>query len=278
MQYDNKDNFEQWWERLKLNKNYHSICEFASQQDEEAFKFPPIRLLNELSQNKNFKPVTKYMKLLAVYEKFGDVRNNDFEDWWKNYNRHLPKPFMTEKELRDYKEERDKRQYEADRRQDEQLQLYEQIRWKIIYFPNTYNTLYMNTHLGQKDAADVFKAIKEDKIKYTAIRTARSTATRQSQRKKKEEYVIDTYKKMVNENKEKAILETLSETKMAQRVKERVEKDLINAKTREHKPVLKSKVGKKGNIIFTGLSPRTIIRILRNRDKNKIHFYPWENK
>jgi len=277
MQY-NKDDFNKWWERLKLNKNYHSICEFASKQEEDAFKFPPIRLLNELSRNENFKPVKKYMKLLAVYEKFGDVRNKDFADWWKNYNRHQPKPFMTEKELRDYKEERDKRQYEADRRQDEQLQLYEGIRWKIIYFPNTYDKRYVNTNLGQKDAADVIKARKEDKSKHNAMRTAKATDTKQEKYAIKERYVIEAYTKMVNDKLEKEILKTLSENKMAQLIKERVENDLKKVKTSGHKSVLKSKVGHKDNIIVTGLSPRTIIRILRNRDKSKFPFYPWEKK
>ena len=45
-------------------------------------KFPPVELLNELAKNENFRPIEKYMKLLAVYEKFGDVHNDDFEDWW----------------------------------------------------------------------------------------------------------------------------------------------------------------------------------------------------
>jgi hypothetical protein len=86
------------------------------------------------------------MKLLAVYEKFGDVHNDDFEEWWDNYNQNRPKSVMTEQEKRDYKEEKDRRQYEADRGTDEQLKLYERIRGEIIYFPDTYVQCYVNIH------------------------------------------------------------------------------------------------------------------------------------
>ncbi|MEE9913539.1 MAG: hypothetical protein K4571_17640 [Deltaproteobacteria bacterium] len=116
------------------------------------------------------------------------------------------------------------------------------------------------------------------KKEFEKVRTTKATCTKKEQRAIKEKYVIDTYTKMINDKLEKAILEALSETKMAKRVKERVEEDLRKAKTSRHRSVLKSHVDNKRNVIVTGLSPRTIIRILRNRDKGKLHFYPWEEK
>jgi hypothetical protein len=161
MQY-NHDTFEQWWEFLKLSKPYHSICEFVFKQREDALKFPPVKLLNELSKNENFKPTEKYMKLLAVYEKFGDVHNDNFEDWWDNYNRNKPKSVKTEQGLRDYKEEKFIRQYEADKGRDEQLKLYETIRGEIIYFPDTYVKCHVNIHNPiKKIKSDISSVVKE---------------------------------------------------------------------------------------------------------------------
>jgi hypothetical protein len=109
-------------------------------------------------------------------------------------------------------------------------------------------------------------------------RTTKSTDTKRSQRAVKEKYVIEAYTHMVNDKTEKAILKTLSETKMAQRVKERVEADLKNVRTSKQRLVLKLKVGRNESVISTGLSHQTIIDILRKRDKTKLPFYPWEKR
>jgi hypothetical protein len=105
-----------------------------------------------------------------------------------------------------------------------------------------------------------------------------SQGTKKEQREIKERLVIETYLKMVNDKTEKAVLKTLSENKMAQRVKERAEPELTKVKTSDGKPVLKRTIDHKGNIKYTGLSTKTIIDILRKRDKTKILFYPWENR
>ena len=102
MQY-NKKTFKQWWEFLKLSEKYRSVCELVSENSKDESKFPLRRLLDELEKNDDFKPIEKYMKLLAVYEKFGDVHHDDFEEWWKKYNQ--PKSVKTKTELDKYKEE-----------------------------------------------------------------------------------------------------------------------------------------------------------------------------
>ena len=105
-----------------------------------------------------------------------------------------------------------------------------------------------------------------------------SQKTKKEQREIKERLVISTYLKMVNDKIDKIELKNLSENKMAQRVKERAEPELTKVKTSDGKPVLKRTIDHKGNIKYTGLSTKTIVDILRNRDKTKILFYPWENR
>ncbi len=162
MQY-NKDTFNQWWEFLKLSKPYKSICELVSIHRSGALDFPLIkRLLNELEINDNFRPVEKYKKLLTVYEKFGDVHHDDFEEWWKKYNK--PKSVKTKMELDEYKYEKHERLSEAVNT-DEQLQSYIKIWEKIIYFPYLYTRieeLYLNLNRPLNDIiSDMRNFIKE---------------------------------------------------------------------------------------------------------------------
>jgi hypothetical protein len=109
-------------------------------------------------------------------------------------------------------------------------------------------------------------------------RTQLSSKTKRSQRAVKEKYVIEAYVRMVNDKVEKARMASLSENAMAKLIKERAEADLKKVKTSGSHPVLKEKVGRNQSVIFTGLSTKTIIDILRKRDKTKLPFYPWEEK
>lgn len=166
MQY-NKNTFKQWWQFLQLSEGYNSICELVSSHRKDASEFPLRRLLDELEKNENFKPIERYMKLLAVYEKFGDVHQNDFEEWWKNYNH--PNLVKTIKELDEYKEEKHRRINEASEAHYKLRQLYEIIRGEIIYFPDTYTfvQLYVNIKKPIKYIkSDIGKFIK--KMKQTA--------------------------------------------------------------------------------------------------------------
>lgn len=111
------------------------------------------------------------------------------------------------------------------------------------------------------------------------IRTALSDKTRDEQRSIKEKYVISAYTRMVNNPTERAILKNISENKMAKMIQERVMPELQDVKTPAGgKKVLIKKLDRKGNVVFTGLSVETIINILRNRDKKRLPFYPWEGK
>jgi hypothetical protein len=156
MQY-NHDTFEQWWEFLELSKSYKSICELVLKHKGDSSEFPLTRLLKEIEnndklifrENKKINPIEKYMKMLAVYEKFGDVHHKGFEDWWENYNK--PKSVKTKTGLDEYKEEKYRRINAAMTSGDEQLQLYEEIRGDIIYFPDTYVQLYVNIHSPVKN-------------------------------------------------------------------------------------------------------------------------------
>jgi len=161
MQYD-KNTFEQWWEFLKLSENYKSICELISKHKEDSSEFPLTSLLNEIEKNgdilneiekndkilsgtnKKIEPIEKYMKLLAVYEKFGDVHQNNFEDWWGNYNK--PKSVKTKTGLDEYKEEKYRRINAAKDAHDELRETYEEIRGDIIYYPDTYTQCFVNIH------------------------------------------------------------------------------------------------------------------------------------
>jgi len=131
----------------------------------------------------------------------------------------------------------------------------------------------------EKDNPELIKADSGSELKKRdKARTLLSTETKQSQRAVKAKYVIEAYTRMVNDKVEKARMESLSENKMAERVRERIEADLKKAKTSGHHPVLKPKIGRDERVTFTGLSPQTIIDILRKRDKTKLSFYPWGEK
>ena len=171
MQY-NKDTFNQWWEFLKLSENYQSICELVSELREDATEFPLKRLLDELEKNEKFhKSIKKYMKLLAVYEKFGDVYHDDFEEWWEKYNQ--PKSVKTEMELHEYKEEKYRR-LNALSEGDKLLQSYIEIWGKIIYFPDLYTRIqpYVNLNRPIRDIiSDMRKYI--NKLKQDAEKNKR---------------------------------------------------------------------------------------------------------
>lgn len=163
MQY-NKETFKQWWQFLQLSKDFRSLCELISRYIVRDSNIPIKIILDEFDNNENFRPIERYMKLLAVYEKFGDVHRNDFEEWWGNYN-HLDL-VKTIKELQEYKAEKYMRINEAT---DEQLKAYEKIRGDIIYFPDTYTfvQVYVNIKKPIKDIkSDFGKFIK--KLKQTA--------------------------------------------------------------------------------------------------------------
>lgn len=115
-----------------------------------------------------------------------------------------------------------------------------------------------------------------EKKAFHGYRIKQATNTKTEQRRKKESYVLDEYRKVVNDKVERARIESMSESKMAAYIKARIEKDLSSARTSKHKPVLPRKVDRKGNVTFSGISIQTIIHILRNRDKTKLPFYPWE--
>lgn len=180
MQY-NKDTFNQWWEFLKLSRNYKSICELVSKYKEDSSEFPLIRLLiekngdilNEIEKNdkilfrtnkKNeIELIEKYMELLAVYEKFGDVHHDDFEEWWKKYKQH--KSVKTKTKLDEYKEEKYRRINEALKTDDKKLESYVKIWEQIIYFPDLYTCiekLYLNLNKPLDDIiSDMSTFIKE---------------------------------------------------------------------------------------------------------------------
>ncbi len=101
--------------------------------------------------------------------------------------------------------------------------------------------------------------------------------TKQQQEEKKEEHVTRTWLKMINDPKEKAILKTLSQNKIAKRIQERVMPDLKGVKTKTGKYVLtRSRKNDKKEIPFlNGLSIRTIITIMQKLDKDKFPFNPF---
>lgn len=92
-------------------------------------------------------------------------------------------------------------------------------------------------------------------------RTEKSTEAKRRKRKIKERYVLDEYLRMIGgeQLKNKDILAKSSENKLAETIKERIIGDLKNKDIND-------------------ISNKTIIDILRKRDKNKIRWYPWEEK
>jgi hypothetical protein len=144
MQYD-KETFKQWWEFLQLSKDFQSICGLVSKHKKRGHSDVPIdNILYELEKHKKYKPIERYMKLLAVYEKFGDVHRDNFEDWWENYNQ--PKSVKTKTGLDEYKEEKYRRINAAKNAHDELREAYEEIRGDIIYYPDTYTQCFVNIH------------------------------------------------------------------------------------------------------------------------------------
>lgn len=163
MQY-NKATFKQWWEFLKLSENYPIICALVSIYRQNASEFPIETLLNELEQNEKFRPIENYMKLLAVYEKFGDVHSNNFEDWWRNYNK--PKTVKSKRELDIYKQGKYEREALASRTDNRALFNYVKIWEKIFFFPNLFmpNLLYVNCNRPIKEIqSEISKIIKKIK-------------------------------------------------------------------------------------------------------------------
>jgi len=163
MQY-NYDTFEQWWKFLKLSNPYKSICQLVLKHKEDAHEIPLGKLLHEIERNKKFKPIEKYMKMLAVYEKFGDVHHDDFEEWWKKYNK--PKSVKTRMEKDEYKEEKYRRINLY--MEDKQLQSYIEIWEPIMYFPDLYTRIELYVNLNRpikdidSDMSDFIKKQRQD--------------------------------------------------------------------------------------------------------------------
>ena len=164
MQY-NKKTFEQWWDS-QLNNDYQSLCETISKRREDEPGFPILGFLNVFKEDRKFRPIKKYMKLLAVYEKFGDVHHDDFEEWWGKYTQ--PKSVKTVMELYDYKEERNTRIDEALQTDDKQLKSYIEIWEQIIYFPNLYKQIEPYVNLNRplddiiSDMRNFIKQLRQD--------------------------------------------------------------------------------------------------------------------
>lgn len=161
MQY-NKETFEQWWNYLKLSENYRFICELVSTYRESNDEFPLEKILEAFQNDEYFRPIEKYMKLIAVYEKFGDVHHNDFENWWGKYNQ--PKSVMTQTELEIYKEKKYERLNSALRTKNKTLEKYVNIWGKIIFSPNLYTKIerYVNLNRPMKDIeSEMLRTIKK---------------------------------------------------------------------------------------------------------------------
>ena len=89
-------------------------------------------------------------------------------------------------------------------------------------------------------------------------RTTKSTKTKQIIRRKKESYIRMEYLDLLKRDRE--ILSHLSETALANLLREKIEPDL------------------RRDGICQSISIDTIKDILRTRDKQKIPFYPWKKK
>lgn len=105
----------------------------------------------------------------------------------------------------------------------------------------------------------VVKAISDYSKQQSDKRTALSTATKRKKRSIKEKLIYEAYLKMLRDKtpKDKKLIAALTENKMAGQIKEEIIADLNT----------------KG---ITSISERTIINILRKRDKSKFPWYPWE--
>jgi hypothetical protein len=106
--------------------------------------------------------------------------------------------------------------------------------------------------------------------------TQKGRETINEKRSIKVKYVIEAYIKMINDPTQRAILENISELKMAEKLKAIVEPDLREIKTSKGIPVLTKTIRRK-DIVWRGLGTDTIINILRN-DRNKVRplWYPWK--
>jgi hypothetical protein len=99
----------------------------------------------------------------------------------------------------------------------------------------------------------------EEKKKQTQ-RTSKSTIAKQIKRKRVASVINQKYLEILRDNPSRQLLTNLSERKLTEIIKGQVESD----------PSFKQ--------ISKSISTQTIKNILRNRDKNKIPSYPWENK
>lgn len=88
---------------------------------------------------------------------------------------------------------------------------------------------------------------------FHALRTKKSTKTKQEKRRAKESAVLQAYRRRIDDPQKKKILEKIPESKVAQ--------------------ILKDDIGHN-----LALSITTIKDILRKRDKVKFPFYPWEER
>lgn len=109
-----------------------------------------------------------------------------------------------------------------------------------------------------------------DLKQFHTIRTAKSTLKKREHRKIREKKVYEAYLKMVRDKppEDRIIIAAMSEHKLAKIIKEMIKDDL-------HYYGKDQKSGRQ-KLIKLGISEETIIDILRNRDKNKFPWYPWE--
>lgn len=108
----------------------------------------------------------------------------------------------------------------------------------------------------------------------------KSKETIQQQKEKKEEYVTQTFLKLINNPTERKVLDKLSQNKIADRIRDIAVNDLKNVKTKTGVLVLTRKpyTDKDGkpNFKYRGLERDTVIDIMKKT--NKFQFNPFKNK
>jgi hypothetical protein len=122
-----------------------------------------------------------------------------------------------------------------------------------------------------------FKIAKDARKAHHQTRTNSATETIKKIHDKKAGGVVNAYIKLMRDPVEKACLLVMSESRMAQRVKEVAESNLKTAVVNNN-PVLKREIDRNGNVIYKGLSITTVIRILRNEAGKKLLSYHWGKK
>jgi len=127
---------------------------------------------------------------------------------------------------------------------------------KLVEYSNGLNDKFnqLSGYWAAQTGIDINAKLKE----FHSSRTSKSTETKRMNRRIKEKYVCDEYIKLIRTSSKETIKQ-LSENKMAGIIKEHILTDL-EAK----------KIG--------SISIQTIIDILRKRNKERIPFYPWEEK